>query len=76
VRRTAVPLFFIHAENDYSTNPGKVLAAELARLGKPKRLKIYPPVGKSPDEGHAFPLNSVAAWESDVFAFLDAFVRR
>lgn len=40
-RRTAVPLFFIHAENDYSTNSGQSLAAELARLGKPHRLKIY-----------------------------------
>lgn len=43
-RRTTVPLFFIHAENDYSTNSGKALDAELARLGKPHRLRIYPPV--------------------------------
>jgi carboxymethylenebutenolidase len=76
VRRTRVPLFFIHAENDYSTNPGKVLAAEMERLGRPHRLKIYPPVGTTPDEGHDFPYNSVAAWEPDVFAFLDEFVRK
>jgi dienelactone hydrolase len=76
VRQTAVPMFFIHAENDYSTNLGKALAAELEHLGKPNRVKIYPPVGKSPDEGHDFPLNSIPAWESDVFAFLDAFVRK
>jgi dienelactone hydrolase len=75
VRRTTVPLFFIHAENDYSTNPGKALSAELERLGKPNRLKIYPPVGTTPDEGHNFPLNSVSAWEPDVFAFLDALLR-
>ena len=76
VRRTSVPLFFLHAENDFSTNSGKVLAAELTRLGKPNRLKIYPPVGKTPEEGHDFPLNSIPAWESDVFTFLDEFVRK
>jgi len=75
-RRTTVPLFFIHAENDYSTNPGKSLDAELARLGKPHRLKIYPPVGRTADEGHDFPLNSIAAWEMDVFAFLDTYMQK
>src|SRR5262245_38142633 len=74
-RRTVVPLFFIHAENDYSTNSGKSLDAELARLGKPHRLKIYPPVGRTADEGHDFPLNSVAAWEPDCFAFLSQYMR-
>ncbi len=76
VRRTTVPMFFIHAENDYSTNSGKSLDAELARLGKTHRLKIYPPVGHSADEGHDFPNNSVAVWEADVFAFLDQCVRK
>ena len=75
-RRAAVPLFFIHAENDYSTHSGKALDAELARLGKPHRLKIYPPVGRTADEGHDFPLNSVATWERDVFAFLDQYMRK
>jgi len=71
-RRTTVPLFFLHAENDYSTNSGKSLDAELGKLGKRHRLKIYPPVGQTPDEGHDFPLNSVATWEPYVFAFLDS----
>jgi dienelactone hydrolase len=75
-RRTVVPLFFLHAENDYSTNSGKSLDAELGKLGKRHRLKIYPPVGRTPDEGHDFPLNSVAAWERDVFAFLDLYMRQ
>ena len=75
-RRTAVPLFFLHAENDYTTNSGKSLDAELAKLGKPHQVKIYPPVGRTPDDGHDFPLNSVATWEPDVFAFLDRYVRR
>ena len=75
-RRTTVPLFFIHAENDYSTGSGKSLDAELARLGKPHRLRIYPPVGQTADDGHDFPLNSVATWEPDVFAFLDSYLNR
>jgi carboxymethylenebutenolidase len=74
-RRTAVPLFFIHAENDYSTNSGKSLDTELARLEKPHRLKIYPPVGLTADEGHDFPFNSVATWEPDVFAFLEQYLK-
>ena len=73
--RTSVPMFFIHAANDYSTNPGTALDTELARLGKAHRLKIYPPVGKTPDDGHDFPNNSISVWEPDVFAFLDAYVQ-
>ena len=76
MRRTTVPLFLIHSENDYSTNPGKSLDALLARLGKPHRLKIYPPVGLTADEGHDFPLNSVAAWEPDVIPFLEQYMRK
>jgi dienelactone hydrolase len=72
LHRTAVPIFFLHAANDYSTNPGKVMDAELERLGKPHRLQIYPAVGTTADEGHDFINNSVAVWERDVFQFLDS----
>jgi len=74
--RTTVPFFFLHAENDYSTNSGKSLDAELGTRGRRHQLKIYPPVGKTPDEGHDFPLNSVRTWEPDVFAFLDLCMRK
>ena len=70
------PVFFIHAANDYSTNPGKALDARLARLGKPHRLKVYPPIGRTPDDGHNFPLLGVSIWEPDVFAFLDEYMRK
>ena len=69
------PVFFIHAANDYSLNPGKVMDERLARLGKPHRLKIYPPIGRTPDDGHAFPLLGVAIWEPDVFKVLDEWTR-
>ncbi len=74
VDRTAVPIFFIHAANDYSL-AGKALDAELARLGKTHRLKIYPPVGQTAEEGHDFPNRCVSSWETDVFAFLDEYTR-
>lgn len=76
VGRTAAPVFFIHAANDFSIAPGKALGAEMARLGKPHRVKIYPPVGRSAAEGHDFVHSKVAMWEPDVFAFLDEHMRR
>jgi dienelactone hydrolase len=68
---TSGPVLFIHAANDYSVNPGRVLDARLAQLGKPHRLKIYPPTGRTPDDGHNFPLLGVTIWAPDVFAFID-----
>ena len=70
------PVFFIHAANDYSTNPGKALDARLVQLGKSHRLKIYPPIGRTPDDGHNFPFLGVTIWETDVFAFLDQYMRK
>jgi len=76
VRQTTVPIMLLHAENDYSTAPGKAMADELARLGKPHVLKIYPPVGRTADDGHNFVYTAVADWEADVFRFLDQYVPR
>jgi carboxymethylenebutenolidase len=76
VAHIRTPVFFIHAANDYSVNPGKALDARLEQLGKPHRLKIYPPIGRTPDDGHNFPLLGVKIWEPDVFAFLDENMRK
>jgi dienelactone hydrolase len=70
VARSA-PVMFIHAANDYSTAPGKALAAVMQRLRRPHRLKIYPPFGRTTHDGHNFLYESVGIWEADVFAFLD-----
>jgi len=75
VSRTAVPVFFIHASNDYSIEPGESLAADMAQVAKPYRLRIYPPVGRTAEEGHSMVYLSPATWEADVFAFLDAYMR-
>ena len=74
--RIAASVFFIHAENDYSLSSGKVLDARRERLGKPHRLKIYPPIGHTVEDGHDFLHLSVSIWEPDVFAFLDEHMRR
>jgi carboxymethylenebutenolidase len=76
VDRIAAPVFFIHAENDYSLSSGKVLDARREQIGKPHRLKIYPPIGHTVDDGHDFLHLGVSIWEPDVFAFLDEIMRR
>jgi pimeloyl-ACP methyl ester carboxylesterase len=52
------------------------VGTEMARLGEPHRVKIYPPVGRTAEEGHDIVHLGVATWEPDVFAFLDEHVRR
>lgn len=74
VKHLNTPVFFLFAENDFSTNPGKVLSAEMARLKKPQQLKIYPPLGKTPNEGHALIYRALPTWENDVFTFLKKYL--
>jgi fermentation-respiration switch protein FrsA (DUF1100 family) len=70
VGATPMPIYFVHSENDYSVASGEALAAEMACLGKPHRLSIYPPFGATASDGHNVVDLSVATWEGDVFAFL------
>jgi dienelactone hydrolase len=76
VGRASVPFFFIHAANDYSVASGQALDAKLRQVGKQHRLKIYPPVGQTAEEGHGFMYLRATSWERDVFAFLDQHMRR
>lgn len=73
--RLTVPTFFIHAANDISVLPAQAMAAVMARRRRPYQLKIYPPEGSSEDDGHAFVYRATSKWESDVFAFLNHYVR-
>jgi dipeptidyl aminopeptidase/acylaminoacyl peptidase len=75
VRNTTAPIMLIHAANDYDTTPGTALSAELDRLHKPHLLKIYPPVGQTPDDGHNLLYLAMPQWEYDVFNFLDRYVK-
>ena len=76
VRNATAPILFIQAANDYSTAVSRDLAAELERLHKPHLMKIYPPVGKSADDGHNLIYTDISLWEDDVFKFLDEGLRR
>jgi len=76
IRNTEAAIMLSHAENDFSSAPGKALAAELERLHKPYVLKIYPPVGLTSEDGHGMLYENIPAWESDVFEFLDQHVKR
>jgi dienelactone hydrolase len=76
IDRIAAPVFFIHAQNDYSLSSGKVLDARREQIGKPHRLKIYPPIGQTVDDGHDFLHLGVNIWEPDVFAFLSENMRK
>jgi len=76
VDKSAAPIMLVQAANDYSTAPSKDLAEELERLHKSYILKIYPPVGRTPDDGHNFLYLGIPQWEHDVFGFLDEHVKR
>lgn len=76
VDKSTATIMLIQAANDYSTTPSYALAHELERLHKPHVLKIYPPVGKTSDDGHNFLYLAIPQWEPDVFGFLDEHVKR
>jgi pimeloyl-ACP methyl ester carboxylesterase len=75
VKRTTAPIFFIYAANDHSIAPATMLAADMERAGKPHRVRIYPPSGRTADEGHNFVYREVQTWETDVFTFLNEQLR-
>lgn len=70
-RKARVPVFFLQAENDYDLAPSRELAAEMEKAGRPVRLKIFPPNGKTQEEGHSFCMGGFSPpWGPDVLAFL------
>lgn len=76
-RGARAPVMLLQAENDFDTTPSKELAATMKAAGKEHLLKIYPPFGKTTQEGHAgFCNRAMAYWSDDVLAFLgDAALR-
>ena len=71
VRNAKAPIFFFQAANDFDLSPSKVLSAAMKDARKPYEVKIYPPYGNSPQDGHAFGYFGSAVWADDVFRFLD-----
>jgi dienelactone hydrolase len=71
VRNISVPVFIIHPAKDASLAPGKTLAAEQARLGKPHQLKIYPAFGPESEQTHCFGGPSgTHVWAPDAVAYV------
>ena len=71
VRNARVPIFFFQPENDYNLAPGRTLSAAMKDAGKVFEIKIYPPFGKSAQEGHGFAYLGSSVWADDVFRFLE-----
>jgi dienelactone hydrolase len=70
-RGAKVPVFFVQAANDYSTVPSLVLSEEMKRAGKPVRVHVYPPIGTSAQDGHAFcAAGEHPPWGDEVLTFL------
>lgn len=76
-RNAKVPVLFIQAENDYDTTPSRVLSDEMTKAGKPMRLRIFPPRGTTPQEGHGLCMGGEnPPWGTEVLAFLAEAVAR
>ena len=74
--KATAPIMLIQAANDYSTAPSRELDDQLRRLHKSHLLKIYPPVGRTSDDGHNLVYLAIPHWEHDVFEFLDEHLKR
>ena len=75
VANSQAPVFFFQAENDYDISPSRILSIKMKESGKVSDMKIYPPFGKSPPDGHSFTWLGSSIWASDVFAFLEKYCR-
>jgi carboxymethylenebutenolidase len=69
--KITAPILIIHAQNDYTTNPGYALDSTLTKYKKPHMLIIYPKFGSISSEGHNLIFLNIPTWEADVFRFLD-----
>lgn len=69
-RNISAPIMIIHAQNDYTINPGYSLDSVLNQLQKPHLLEVYPSFGNSANEGHNLIFLNTEIWERDVFKFL------
>jgi dienelactone hydrolase len=71
VSRATIPILFAQAENDFSTEPSTILAAEMDRVAKQNKRIIYPARGTTAKDGHGL-CTSAETWGPDVLAWIDA----
>lgn len=66
-----VPVFLLQAENDFNTAPSKQLSEAMKAKKLPHRMRIFPPHGSTPMQGHGgFCMRGSAEWGPDVVDFL------
>jgi dienelactone hydrolase len=75
IAQVKAPIFFIQAENDFSIKPSLELSEEMKKQGKPYQIKIYPPRGTKPMQGHTF-IDEVNTWAPDVFPQLEKWINK
>lgn len=73
-RRLTMPVFFLQAENDYSTGPTRALTAALEGSGKIVWSRIFPAFGLTPLEGHLLESQGSILWAADVRRFLERYL--
>jgi carboxymethylenebutenolidase len=77
VRKATIPVLFVQAENDYDLSPSRALAQELEKLGKPHKVAIFPPYGRTAADGHGgFCNRGGDVWGTEVLSFLGSATSR
>lgn len=71
VEHAQSPILFFQAENDYSLAPSRTLYAAMKALHESAEIRIYPPYGGSPEQGHSFAYRGASIWFADVLGFLE-----
>ena len=72
VENAKSPIFFFQAENDYNLAPSRTLYAAMSASHKSAEIRIYPPYGSSPQQGHSFAYRGASTWFDDALRFLEA----
>jgi carboxymethylenebutenolidase len=72
VEHAKSPILFFQAENDYSLSPSRTLYAAMKASHESAEIRIYPPYGSSPQQGHSFAYRGASIWFQDVLGFLEA----
>jgi dipeptidyl aminopeptidase/acylaminoacyl peptidase len=72
VENAKAPILFFQAENDYNLAPSRTLYAAMSASHKSAEIRIYPPYGSSPQEGHSFAYRGARTWFDDALRFLEA----
>lgn len=75
VQHTQAPILFIQAENDYSTEPSRVLYAAAIQAHREAQLHIYPAyqgAGSGGMQGHSFAWLGASVWFPEAFGFISA----